>query len=61
MLVYDERTRVVQAVNRELAALTGAAQEELLGREAALSTLDYGAIKPLPRRDAVERFLHRNG
>ncbi len=26
---------------------------------AALSTLDYGAIKPLPRRDAVERFLRQ--
>lgn len=54
-------------------AFTGAFLAELaVGRDAAqaarfanaaaaLSTLDYGAIKPLPRRDAVERFLNRNG
>lgn len=52
-------------------AFTGAVLAELVGGRsaadaarfanaaAALSTLDYGAIKPLPRRDAVERFLRQ--
>lgn len=52
-------------------AFTGAFLAELsLGRDAAaaarfanaaaaLSTLGYGAIKPLPTRDTVERFLRR--
>lgn len=54
-------------------AFTGAFLSELVaGRDAAqaarfanaaaaLSTLDYGAIKPLPRREAVERFLRQMG
>lgn len=53
-------------------AFTGAFLAELVaGRDAAraarfanaaaaLSTLDYGAIKPLPRRDAVEAFLRQS-
>lgn len=46
----------------ELAAGRDAAQAaRFANAAAALSTLDYGAIKPLPRRDAVERFLNRNG
>lgn len=45
----------------ELAAGRDAAQAaRFANAAAALSTLDYGAIKPLPRRDAVERFLNRN-
>lgn len=54
-------------------AFTGAFLAELIGgREAgpaarfanaaaALSTLGYGAVQPLPRRDAVERFLRERG
>jgi 2-dehydro-3-deoxygluconokinase len=53
-------------------AFTGAFLAELVaGRDpvqaarfanaaAALSTLGYGAIQPLPRRTEVDRFLHQN-